>query len=306
VRVGGQALLLFSDPLKVSILRQLARGPLQTPELSRRLGPASRTTRFSRLRELEGLGVIGREKRGGSPPTTHCMLSPAGAELLAVARRFATWLKRGPEPMSGRSKVADALAIKALASAWGTGILRWLAEGPHSVTELAARGAPRVSYHDVRRARESLADAGLVEPVPSEERGQPYTPTRWAREAGGPIAAAVRWEQRYSIEGAAPLTEVEALTLLLLTVPTIQGLSDAPSGKCALRIYDTGGILVAVEEGRVVSWGPLTDEGPQALVRGAVSAWLDALLDGRATGLQMAGDLRLTRALLAGLQDAWS
>jgi DNA-binding HxlR family transcriptional regulator len=95
VRAGGRVLALLSDSINVAILRLLARAPLPTPELSRRLGPASRTTRFNRMRELEDLGLIRREKRGGSPPVTYCTLSSRGLALLPVVKDFAEWLGAG-------------------------------------------------------------------------------------------------------------------------------------------------------------------------------------------------------------------
>lgn len=306
VRAGGRVLQLLSDALNVSILRLLARGPVPTPELPRRLSPASRTTRFSRLRELEDLGVISREKRAGLPPTTYCMLSPAGVELLRVARRFAAWLSQAPGADDDRNRVADLLAIKALALGWSTGALRWLAERPHSVTELASYGAPEVSYHDVRRARQALADAGLIEPVSSLERGRPYSPTRWGREAAGPLAAAIRWERESVIGGAGPLTEDDGETLLLLAVPLIRTLDATSRGSCALLFESGGGVSVAVEGGELAGCAPYEGINGHCQIRGPVSAWLDVLLDGCADELEALGAVRLTGELTKGLHGACS
>lgn len=306
VRAGGRVLQLLSDALNVSILRQLARGPLPTPELPSRLSPASRTTRFSRLRELEDLGVISREKRRGTPPTTHCMLSSAGVELLWVAKRFAAWLSRAPGTADDRSRVADVLAIKALALGWSTGVLRWLAERPHSVTELAAQGAPQVSYHDVRRARQALAGARLIEPVPSVDRGRPFAPTRWGREAVGPLAAAIRWERESVIGRAGPLMPDDGETLLLLATPLIEVATAMSTGSCALLFETGGGVSVVLENGHLILCTPCEGVNGHCEIRGSASAWLDTLLDGRVDELEMRGAVRLTTELTNGLYSACS
>jgi DNA-binding HxlR family transcriptional regulator len=303
-RAGGRVLQLLSDALSVSILRQLTRGPLATPELPGRLGPSSRTTRFARLRKLEDLGLISREKRPGSPPVTYCVLRPSGIELLRVAVRFAGWLGRRADPVSGRSKAAEALALKALGLGWETGVLGWLAERPHSVTELAVRGAPAVSYHDVRRARRELAVAGLVEPVPSEDRGQPYTLSRWTREAAGPLAAAVRWERDSLIGGAGTLQPADGRALLLLAAGLINELPGDLTGRCLLLVEAGSGVSVAVEGGRIVAWAETPPGEDGCHVKGSTMAWLDALLDDRAGQLEMRGAIRLTTALTHALHEA--
>jgi len=215
-RAGGRVLRLLSDALNVSILRCLLRGPLSVSELSGSLSATSRTTRFGRLRELEDLGVIVRERRPGSPPVAYCSLSSAGRELLPVVRRFARWLELSPDGPSSPDDATGALAIKALAIGWDTTVLRWLAERPCSLTELDALSPREVSYHEVRKAREGLSSAGLIAPVPSTDRRQPYTPTEWARRSAGCIAAAVRWEKEH-LGAPAPASwamEVETLSLL--------------------------------------------------------------------------------------------
>jgi DNA-binding HxlR family transcriptional regulator len=209
-------LRLLSDALNASILRSLLRGPLRVSELSNRLCTTSRTTRFGRLRELEDLGVIVRERRSGSPPVAYCSLSRAGRELLPVVRQFARWLRLAPDGPCGPDEAAGAKAVKALAIAWDTTVLRWLAERPCSLTELDALSPREVSYHEVRKVREALSCAGLIAPVLSPDRGQPYKPTDWARRSAGCIAAAIRWERRHLAEPTEPswMTEMETLSLL--------------------------------------------------------------------------------------------
>lgn len=303
-RAGGRVLQVLSDVLSVSILRQLARGPLATPDLPSRLSPSSRTTRFARLRELEDLDLISREKRPGSPPATYCLLRPAGIELLRVAMRFATWLGRRDAPAGGRDRTADALAIKALALGWGTGVLHRLAERPHSVTELAARGAPSVSYNDVRRARRELAAAGLIGAVPSDDRGQPYALSKWACQAVGPLAAAVRWERDSLIGGAGVLQAADGEALLLLAAALIDALPGDLAGRCQLLLEAGGGVSVSVEEGRIVACGAELGAGEDGChVRGSTFAWLDAMLDDQPGQLEMRGGIRLTTTLTHALHE---
>lgn len=306
-RAGGRVLRLLSDVLNVSILRLLARGPLPTPELGERVGPASRTTRFSRLRDLEALGVIRREKRGGSPPVTYCMLSASGTALLPVARRFAAWLNQGPVNPGRPRQTGDAQAIKALAAGWHTTALRWLAEGPRTVTDLASRCSPEATYNDVRRTRLALADAGLVEPVRASGRGSPYGLSQWARCAVAPLAAAARWERNFLAGAAGIFTATEGETLLLLGLALIDLLPGALSGACMLQLEEGSGVRVEIEDGRIVSSVPVSENGHLAHVRGSTSAWLDALLDGGRDGLEMRGNTpRLPALLTVGLQEACS
>jgi len=216
-RIGGRVLFLLGDPRNASILRSLLRGPLPVSALPKHLCPMSRTTRFARLRELEDLGAIVRERRPGMPPVAYCALSPAGEALLAVVRQFARWLMLAPDGPSSPDDLLGGQTIKALAIAWDTTALRWLAEKPCSLTKLDALSPREVSYHELRKARSALSKAGLIEPVPSADRGQPYTPTEWARRATACIAAAIRWEKRYLAEPIEPPSwaiEIETLSLL--------------------------------------------------------------------------------------------
>src|SRR4051794_19538392 len=48
LQAGGYALLLLADPVSVSILRQLAAGPLENAELLDRVDFVSRSTYFER------------------------------------------------------------------------------------------------------------------------------------------------------------------------------------------------------------------------------------------------------------------
>jgi DNA-binding HxlR family transcriptional regulator len=195
LRTGGRALLLLSDPINTSILRLLAASPLESAELGERLRNVSRSTRFERLRELEELGLIAREKRGGAPPVTDCRLTVAGVRLLPVAALLEEWLMAAP---GGPLTLGDATAtgtIKALTLGWGSTLLRWLAEQPRSLTELEPL-VGEVGYRELERILRNLIEVGLAERVTGKRRLRPYTVSPWARESVAPLAAAVRWERR--------------------------------------------------------------------------------------------------------------
>jgi DNA-binding HxlR family transcriptional regulator len=306
-RAGGRVLLLLSDALNASILRSLARGPLSVSELSSRLCPTSRTTRFSRLRDLEDLGVIARQKQGGTPPITYCMLTPAGQRLLPVLRSFARWLRAGPNGPSSPNEVAGACAIKALAIAWDATALRWFAERPCSLTKLDAESPPEVSYHELRKAREALSAAGLIAPVPSEERGQTYAPTEWARRSAGCLAAAIRWERAFLNGVAVAPSALELEALLLLALPLLLRKDLHPTASvCSLEVDHLACLSVAVEEGSVVACTPGLQQVRGSRVAGPPAAWLDALVDGQTEALRMQGKIRFAAALETRLHGACS
>jgi DNA-binding HxlR family transcriptional regulator len=303
-RAGGEVLALLSDALNSSILRALMGGPLSVPELGRRLGPTSRTTRFSRLRDLERLGIITREKRPGTPPVAYCGLSPSGRELLPVVRRFARWLAESPDAPSSPDELDGARSIKALAVAWDTTVLRWLAERPCSVTELDSLSPPDVTHHEVRTARESLSGVGMISPVASDERGQPYAANEWTRRAAGCIAAAIRWKKAF-LAGARPPSPAEAEGLLRLLLPLVEIQPTLQDGVCTLRIDRHANLPVLVMgDGRIVPCEPPPDHPRVSQVSGDAEAWFRAFLDGRTDSLRMRGGIHLTVALAGGLHRA--
>jgi DNA-binding HxlR family transcriptional regulator len=289
---------MLADAVNVSILRLLARGELPVTKLPEHLGPVSRTTRFSRLRELEELGIIVREKEGASPPLTHCMLSPAGRELVAVVRLLRRWLKENPNRSLGNGDLFGVPETRALAIGWNSTVFRWLAERPYSLTELNAQSPPEVSYHELRKAREALSDTGLITAVASGDRGQPYQLTGWTRRAAPALAAAVRWEHDFlSGEGHEP-TSTEVETLLRLFIPSLASVAPALNGDNSPRLDNPEAFSVIVGGDR----GPAcagNESSPQAgQVSGSLASWLDALVEGRSAGLQSKGGIRLTTKLL--------
>jgi DNA-binding HxlR family transcriptional regulator len=304
--------LLLADPVSVSILQSLAAGPMEGPELIDRVENVSRSTYFERMRELEEISLIVRVRRGRIPPVSACELTKEGRCLLWVARLFGVWLERAPEGSFALGDAAATTAIKALALGWGSGILRWLAERPRSLTELEAL-VEGLGYRKLERAMRDLVGAGLAERVVAEGRIAPYAVTDWAREAVAPLAAAVRWERSDIPEHSAPLTAVEVEAGLLLALPLVRVERDMEGvGVLLVETEDPSnaegsvGVAVRIAEGRAVWCSPGSEPRSNAtgLLQGSLTNWLHAVIKGAPARLEAEGDLRLAKALLAGLHEA--
>jgi DNA-binding HxlR family transcriptional regulator len=308
IRAGGRILLTLSDTLNASIVRLLAARQLSATGLAKRLGGASRATRFRRLRELEELGVIVRERIRGAPPSTRYRLSAAGQLLLLVTQRLDDWLELAPGGSLALGVSTATIAIRALAGAWGSTILRELAERPRSLTELDSL-IPAIGHIELERTLRTLADVELVERIPGEERRHPYRVTPWARESVAPLAEAARWERRHLAERSAPVTALDAEAGLLLALPLVE-LPVEAEGTCVL-LADFGppgerlaGVAVQAAAGRVVASQPLSDPVRGSWARGSVLDWLDAVIEGKPDELRVRGDVRLVQELIYALHVA--
>jgi DNA-binding HxlR family transcriptional regulator len=312
LRAGGRALLLLADPVSVAILRELASGPLESPELLARIGHISRSTYFDRLRDLEELSIIARRRQADVPPVAKCRLAPSGDRLLFAAGLLEAWLNGSPQ---GPLEFGDAyatVATKALAVGWGSTLLRWMAERPRSLTELEQL-VDGFGYRKLERATRDLVQAGLAERAVARGRLNPYEVTPWAREAVSPLVAAIRWE-RHEIPGrSASVTSVEAEGALLLALPLIDLPADV-NGTCALLVdaeepgaKSLGGAVVRMVDGRPVLWVPAAEFGSKAdcWVRGTTLAWLDAVSDAPSADLCTGGNTSLAEEVIVALRE-WS
>jgi len=284
---------------------------MESSELMTRVENVSRSTYFERLRDLEDISLIARERSRETPPVAACRLEGAGRCLLRVARLLDRWLGRSP---TGRLTVGDARATavtKALALGWGSTILRWLAERPRSLTELEPL-VEGLGYRKLERAMRDLDNAGLIERVDAEGRLSPYTVTRWARESVAVLSAAVRWERQRIPERSAAVTGLEVEAGLLLALPLVD-VPDAPDGACVLlidpedpRAGNPAGVVVRMLGGRAIWCVPVPDRKPQDMtsLRGTLPEWLQAVIRGKPEKLQCVGDAPLTSALMVGLHEA--
>src|SRR4029077_1077475 len=109
-------------------------------------------------------------------------LETAAQRLLPVARRLDAWLMEAPQ---GPLRLGEAYAtatIKALALAWGSTLLRWLAEETQTLGELEHR-VQNLGYRKLERIIRDLVEVGLLERAGIEGRLPTYGVTQWGRMA---------------------------------------------------------------------------------------------------------------------------
>jgi DNA-binding HxlR family transcriptional regulator len=309
-RSGAQTLALLATPLTVNVLRVLAAGPRHQAELRREVGSPAQTTLRAQLRRLAEIGAVEKQRRNRFPGAFDIELAPAGRDLLAVLAVLESWLRQAP---SGAIELATDPAkatIKALAEGWSTTMLRALAAGPLSLTELDGL-IVSLSYPSLDRRLSALRLAGLVEANPGNGRGTPYAVTEWLRQGVRPLAASARWERRH-LADAVPLGRLDIETALLLATPLLRA-PDELTGSCRLAAEADGGgdarlagVLVEVESGRVVSCSTRLQGSPSAWAVGPGGAWLDALLGQDGYRLELGGDCAFARSLLIALDKSLS
>jgi DNA-binding HxlR family transcriptional regulator len=308
-RSGAQTLVLLSTPLNSLVLRALGDGPKQQAELRREAGFPAQTTLRAQLKRLKESGVIEKRRRNRFPGVLEYELNATGRELLFVADTTERWLELAPTgPMALGGSPAKA-AIKALAEGWSRTILRALAAGPLSLTELD-RIISAVSYPSLERRLAAMRLAGLVKARKSDGRGTPYAVTEWARRGIAPLAAAARWERRHKRHGAQPIGRVDVEAALLLSVPLLALPSDI-SGSCRLAVelkadrgeHRLAGVVIRVERGRIASCTSRLDGKSDAWALGSTTAWLEAVIDADVDRIEPGGSSRLAHALLNGLHE---
>lgn len=298
--------MLLSTSLNVPILRALGEGPKQQVELRRETGSPAQTTLRAQLKRLEGAGVVEKRRHNRFPGVLEYELTAAGRDLLFVADTIEHWLGQAPDGPLPLGENAGKAAVKALAEAWSTTMLRALAAGPRSLTELD-RVIGALSYPSLERRLAALRLAGHVEARESGGRGTPYALTAWARAGAGPLAAAARWERRHKPRESAPVGRIDVETAFLLSVPLLNLASDI-SGSCRMAVElpngrerRLAGIVVIVEDGRVASCTSRLQGAPDAWALGSVTAWLEAVIEADTDRIEPGGDSRLARALLDAL-----
>ncbi|MGC1853259.1 MAG: winged helix-turn-helix transcriptional regulator [Solirubrobacterales bacterium] len=305
-RSGAQTLVLLAAPLNVDILRSLADGPKQQAELRRATGSAQTTLR-AQLRRLVEIGVIDKNRRNRFPGALEYELTDMGKDLIFVATVLERWLDATPDGSLPIGSNAAKAAIKALTEAWSTTMLRALAAGPLSLTELD-RVIGSLSYPSLERRLAAMRLAGQIEARPGDGRGTPYGVTEWLRQGVGPLAAATRWERRHMPRETAPLTRIDAETVFLLAVPLLRLPAEA-TGRCRMAAEipngkgRLAGVTVGVEAGNVISCTTQLEDTPEAWALGPSAAWLGTVVDADVQQLEIGGDYGLARALLDSLHQ---
>lgn len=308
-RSGAQTLVLLSSPSNIRILHALAEGPQRQIDLRRAAGSPAQSTMRAHLRELERIGAIAKRRRNAFPGAHEYELERPGRELMFVVRSLERWLAAAPNgPMALGGEAAKS-AIKALVEGWSSTVLRALAAGPLSLTELD-RIIGHINYPSLERRLGAMRLAGQVEPLPGNGRGMPYGATDWSRLGVAPIVAASRWERHNMAAETAPIGRVDIEAAFLLAVPLLR-LPIASSGSCRLALKlnkgsreQMGGVMVTIEEGRAVSCTTHIEGAAGAWANGSAAAWFRAVIEADPDHLEIGGDGRLGRALVNSLYDA--
>lgn len=309
MRAGAYGLSLLSNQLDVQVLRTLGQSSLPFVELCREVGVPPQTTMRTRLKTMTELGILERRQANQPLRSVAFELTRSGRDLLDVAEVVEAWLALAPGDPQSLGSAAAKRSLKALSEAWSACIVRAVAARPLSLTELS-KLISALNYPSLERRLAALRFAGLVEPRPGSTKGTPHAATSWLKRAVAPLVAAARWEQRHIPLIAAPLTRIDIETTFLLAAPLLR-LAPELKGTCRLAVEvgrggDEGGrnlagVLVGVDEGRVVRCASQLRGEAGAWASGSASAWLDAALDREPGRLETGGDVRLAAGLLDGL-----
>jgi DNA-binding HxlR family transcriptional regulator len=300
---------MLATPLNSLVLGALAEGPKRQMDLRRIAGSPAQTTLRAHLRALAEVGAIVKRRRNLFPGVLEFELTDAGRDLLAVVTALEDWLSRAPGGSLDLGSDAAKAATKALAEGWSTTMLRALAAGPLSLTELDRVIAP-LSYPALERRLGAMRLAGQVEARAGNGRGTPYAVTEWLRQGVAPLIAATRWERRHRSEHAPPVTPIDTETAFLLATPLLR-LPEDLSGSCRMaveipncRTRHLAGVLIDVRDGRIASCATRLRGSPDAWASGPAEAWLAALIEADSDGLELGGDGRLARTFVDRLHGA--
>lgn len=254
------------------------------------------------------IGAIERRRLNRFPGVLEYELTATGKELLPVLDAVERWLAKSPDgPLALGSGEAKA-AIRALADGWSTKMLRALAAGPLSLTELDGV-ISSLSYPALERRLAAMRLAGLIAARPGNGRGTPYEVTDLLRQGIAPLTAAARWERRNLPLVTAPIGQLDTETAFLLAVPMLRPPVEL-SGSCRLAAETTGdgkrrlaGVVVEVNRGAVGSCVTSLQGNADAWALGSPAAWLDAVIERDTDRLEIGGDCSLAGALLDGLHE---
>lgn len=299
VRAGARILALFANPINPQVLRAHADGPLRLAGLQDRLGWAASTTLRASLNNLRAIGALEKRKVGGSRFAVETELTPMGADVIEVAAVLERWLTLAPGGPIAPDGDAAKGAVKALAGAWGSTLMRALANKSFTLTELD-RLIPGVSYPSLERRLASMRATGQIEPVKAGGRGTPYVVTDWPRQSIAPLCASGRCERRH-LPDSAPITAIEVEAAFMLSIP-LAPLPPNANGTAMLVVKtdaspaaeqrsgrNLAGVTVEVENGEVVSCAARVEDGPPTWALGSPDTWLDVVIDGGLERLRLGG-----------------
>jgi DNA-binding HxlR family transcriptional regulator len=306
-RAGATALSLLAAPLNVHLLQALEDGPLPLIDLRRAVGSPPQSTMRVYSRTLVEIGTLERQRQASFPGTVEYASTDAGRSLLTIGQILERWLQEAPAGPITLGTTASKSATKALVEGWSTNIIRALAAKPLSLTDLN-RLIPRISYPSLERRLGALRLADLVEPYPGEGRGTPYRATPWLRRAIVPLAAGAWWERRY-LADPPQIGRLDVEAAFLLAIPLIELPLDL-SGKCRLAVEIQGGsspvfagVLICVEEGKVVSCSSRLEGEAEGWASGSASSWMRRM-NGQEADLEIGGDAELVREITEAIRKS--
>jgi DNA-binding HxlR family transcriptional regulator len=282
---------------------------MQQSVLRREVGSPAQTTLRVQLRRLSELGAIERQRRNRFPGVLEYELAPPGRDLLLVIDVLERWLAQAPGGPLAIGSNASKAAIRALAEGWSTTMLRALAAGPLSLTELDGVIGD-LSYPSLERRLAAMRLAGQIEPRPGIGRGTPYAVTNWLRQGVAPIIAAIRWERRHLAAASAAIGRIDAEAALLLAMPLLRLPPDL-SGSCRMAVElpngrerRLAGVLAEAKGGRIASSATNLQGNADSWALGSPAEWLGAVIEHDLERLELGGDGRLAAALVDGLHEA--
>lgn len=310
MRPGATALSFLAAPLNVHVLRALEDEDLSLADLNRAVGHPPATTMRAYLKALTDLGVVERRQEAGFPGSVSYALTEGGHKLLAAAAVLQHWLEIAPDGPIALGSPASKSAIKTLVDGWNATIVRVLATRSSALTELA-RLIPSISYPTLERRIAAMRRVGQLEAQRNGNgsRCTPYKATQWLRQAAAPLTAAIAWERRWAPAQTSTIGRIDVEASFLLAIPLLE-LPEDLSGCCRLAVemraeskLEYAGVMVAVEEGRLVSCSARLRGEPDAWAAGTALDWF-GWVNGRIDHqLEFGGDTALARTFTESLRE---
>jgi len=305
-RAGAQALSVLAAPLHVHTLKALQDGPMDLVDLRRAVGSPPQSTMRVYTRTLEKLDILERRRSNEFPATAQYAITPVGVSLLKVAAFLQEWLQAAPDGPILLGSVAAKNGTKALIGGWLSNIVRAVAARPLSLTELNML-IPKISYPTLERRLDAMRSAKLVAPQSGEGRGTPYGPTAWLRQAVVPLISAASWGRRFTPEPDGQIGRLDVEAAFLLSIP-LMVLDPGVTGKCRLSVEVRGGstpafagVVIGIEEGKVVSCTSRLEGDAQASASGNALAWMRQMNGAPPGQLEVSGNFPLAEAVTNAL-----
>jgi hypothetical protein len=273
---------MLASSISCQILRSLSSGPRALDELADDVG-----------------GTI--EIPGCDCERTEAQITPSGREMLFVSETLEDWLAQAPSGLLPFGGDGATEAIEALADSWSSTMLHALALGPRSLGELDG-ASEATGYPATERCLDAMRLTGQLEARRGDGDSAAYSVTDWLRHGVAPIVAAARMEHRHLADSPDVATfDVEAA--FMLSVPLMRLPADM-SGSCRFALELDGldarsaGVMLQVEEGRIVAVTPDLQGVPGAGATGDLNTWFDAVIDANPDDMEVGGDRGLATALV--------